>query len=277
MTIKETIATGTTLEAALENGKNELGLTIEDSYEFDILEHPKKKLFGGSTDYKVRVFVESPEDSSADQSSSKSSFVPKKMSSAPTVAAPKAAPTPKAAAPKANAPRPQRDIKKPTARPLNASPEEVETATQIALDYLTKVLKELDLGETSTTVTMGNSEVLINITSEKKGALIGRHGSCIDSLQYLCSVVANSGCKNYVRVTLDSDGYRQKRTEALEEFARNISKKVFRTGRNQTLEPMNPNERRVIHNALQDVEGISSWSIGNGNQRRIVVGKERRR
>lgn len=272
--MKEFISTGLTIEQAIETALKEMGLTVEDNYEFDILEQPKKKLFGGKTDYKVRVFVEPDEKTPVAEPKAKSSFVPKKVNSASAV---KAELTPKSSPSKSDVPRQEKEAKKSNARPLTASPEEVEKATEIAIDYLTKILKELDLGETSTTATKGDSEVFINITSEKKGALIGRHGSCIDSLQYLSSVVANSGCKNYVRVTLDSDGYRQKRTEALEEFARNISKKVFRTGRNQTLEPMNPNERRVIHNALQDIEGISSWSIGNGVGRRIVVGKERRR
>ena len=275
--MKEFISTGLTIEEAIENGRSALGLTIEQDSDFEILEQPKKKLFGGKSEYKVRVFVEDLTTSEhTGKPKTATSFVPKAATQKPATPPAKPAEKPPAAKPVQAAPPAPKAPQKP-ARPLNATPEEVETASATAIAYLEKVLKELDLGETSTTITPGNSEVFINITSEKKGALIGRHGSCIDSLQYLCSVVANSGCKNYVRVTLDSDGYREKRMAALEEFAHNISKKVFRTGRNQTLEPMNPNERRVIHNALQDVDGISSWSIGSGTQRRIVIGKERRR
>ena len=104
---------------------------------------------------------------------------------------------------------------------------------------------------------------------------IGRRGETLDALQYLCSVVANQNRGKFLRVVLDTGNYREKREKTLENLAKNMASKAKRTGRNQMLEPMNPYERRIIHTAVQTIDGISSWSVGEGGNRRVIIGRKR--
>lgn len=111
----------------------------------------------------------------------------------------------------------------------------------------------------------------VNMEGEKMGLLIGRRGETLDALQYLTSIVVNKGRDEYLRVTLDTENYREKRKDVLEKLANKIADKVVRNGRNMTLEPMNPFERRVIHSALQNHEYVTTSSIGEEPERRVVV------
>lgn len=111
----------------------------------------------------------------------------------------------------------------------------------------------------------------IEISGENMGLIIGRRGETLDALQYLTSIVVNKDKEEYTRVTIDTEGYRKKRTEVLEKLAHKVAEKVIRNGRSMTLEPMNPFERRVIHATLQDNEKIFTSSVGDDPQRRVVV------
>ena len=102
--------------------------------------------------------------------------------------------------------------------------------------------------------------------------LIGRRGETLDALQYLAGLVSNHVENSYYRVTLDIGNYREKRRETLEVLGRKIAAKAVRTGRNTSLEPMNPYERRIIHTAVQTVEGAKSWSEGEDLGRHVVIG-----
>ncbi len=106
---------------------------------------------------------------------------------------------------------------------------------------------------------------------EDMGVLIGKRGQTLDSLQYLVSLVVNKETEEYVRVKVDTENYRQRRKETLENLARNIAGKVKKTRRSVTLEPMNPYERRIIHSALQGERFISTHSEGEEPFRRVVV------
>jgi spoIIIJ-associated protein len=103
------------------------------------------------------------------------------------------------------------------------------------------------------------------------GVLIGKRGQTLDSLQYLTSLVVNKGSENYIRVKVDTENYRQRRKETLENLAKNISYKVKRTKRPVSLEPMNPYERRIIHSALQNDKYVTTHSEGDEPYRRVVV------
>ena len=103
------------------------------------------------------------------------------------------------------------------------------------------------------------------------GVLIGKRGQTLDSLQYLVSLVVNKNEEEYVRVKVDTENYRQRRKDTLENLARNISFKVRRNGKTVTLEPMNPYERRVIHSALQNDRYVETHSEGEEPFRRVVV------
>ena len=127
------------------------------------------------------------------------------------------------------------------------------------------------------TITATETDDALNVTmeGEKMGLLIGRRGETLDALQYLTSIVVNKGRDEYMRVTLDTENYREKRKEVLEKLANKIADKVVRNRRNMTLEPMNPFERRIIHAALQNHEYVTTSSIGEEPERRVVVSLKR--
>lgn len=141
---------------------------------------------------------------------------------------------------------------------------------EIAADYIKNILSCMDI-EAELKVTENEDGVLIDIEGDTTGAVIGRRGETLDSLQYLAGMAANRNDKDYYRVTLDCCGYRERRKEALEELARKISKSVLRTGRTTTLEPMNPYERRIIHAAVSEIEGVTSKSAGEEPYRKVVI------
>lgn len=111
----------------------------------------------------------------------------------------------------------------------------------------------------------------IDLSGEEMGVLIGKRGQTLDSLQYLVSLVVNKESEEYIRVKVDTENYRQRRRETLENLAKNIAYKVKRTKRPVSLEPMNPYERRIIHSALQSDKYVTTHSEGEEPFRRVVV------
>ena len=116
-----------------------------------------------------------------------------------------------------------------------------------------------------------NQAMDINLNGEEMGILIGKRGQTLDSLQYLVSLVVNKDSSDYIRVKVDTENYRQRRKETLENLAKNIAYKVKRTKRPVSLEPMNPYERRIIHSALQNDKYVTTHSEGDEPFRRVVV------
>lgn len=116
-----------------------------------------------------------------------------------------------------------------------------------------------------------DKSLAIDMRGEEIGILIGKRGQTLDSLQYLVSLVINKGKADYIRVKLDTENYRQRRKETLENLAKNIAYKVKRTKRPVSLEPMNPYERRIIHSALQNDKYVTTHSEGEEPFRRVVV------
>ena len=149
---------------------------------------------------------------------------------------------------------------------------EVEPQTKEACEkFLKDVLKSMDMEVTLTSVIDEDGALSINMKGENMGILIGKRGQTLDSLQYLTNRVANKMQEGYVRVKLDTENYRERRKETLENLAKNIAHKVKRTKRSVSLEPMNPYERRIIHSALQGDKYISTHSEGEEPYRRVVV------
>lgn len=107
--------------------------------------------------------------------------------------------------------------------------------------------------------------------SEEVGRIIGRRGDTLDALQYLTSLVVNKGEKNYIRVNLDTEKYREKREETLRKLAKRMASTVMKTRKSVTLEPMNPNERRIIHSTLQEYRNVNTYSTGEEPNRCIVI------
>lgn len=111
----------------------------------------------------------------------------------------------------------------------------------------------------------------VDLSGDEMGVLIGKRGQTLDSVQYLVSLVVNKDRDNYIRVKVDTENYRERRKETLENLAKNISYKVKRTKRSVSLEPMNPYERRIIHSALQNDRYVTTHSEGEEPFRRVVV------
>ena len=116
-----------------------------------------------------------------------------------------------------------------------------------------------------------NRNMDIELSGDEMGVLIGKRGQTLDSLQYLTSLVVNKDVEEYIRVKVDTENYRQRRRDTLENLAKNISYKVKRTKRPVSLEPMNPYERRIIHSALQNDKFVTTHSEGEEPFRRVVV------
>ncbi len=116
-----------------------------------------------------------------------------------------------------------------------------------------------------------NRNIDIELSGDEMGVLIGKRGQTLDSLQYLVSLVVNKDEDEYIRVKVDTEDYRKRRKETLENLAKNIAYKVKRTKRPVSLEPMNPYERRIIHSALQNDKYVTTHSEGEEPFRRVVV------
>lgn len=124
---------------------------------------------------------------------------------------------------------------------------------------------------------LSNEEgMYIDISGEDMGRIIGYRGETLDAMQYLASMVENKGKDGYTRITVDTENYRAKREQTLVRLGRRLADKALRTGRNVALEPMNPYERRIIHSALQEVNGVTTVSRGEEPNRHIIIEPERR-
>ena len=144
-------------------------------------------------------------------------------------------------------------------------------------DFLARMFKAMNV-DVNSTVDYDEESRTMNIVfdGEDMGLLIGKRGQTLDSLQYLTNRVANKMQDGYVRVKLDTEDYRRRRKETLENLAKNIASKVKRTRRTVALEPMNPYERRIIHSALQSDPAVSTHSEGEEPYRKVVVTLARR-
>ena len=160
------------------------------------------------------------------------------------------------------------------ATPAKISASYTLTGAELALDFVRSLIESMGI-EASVTMTEDGENKLIRVTGESAGVLIGHHGDTLDSLQYLANLAANKKVagekREFCRITVDIENYRGKREEALRNLARHKAERVLRYKKSQTLEPMNPYERRIIHSEVQKIEGVSTNSIGSENNRRVVL------
>ncbi len=172
----------------------------------------------------------------------------------------------------------EKQVREKTAKPVKpveilTDPEEIKEVENRAKVFLRDVFASMNLGEVEITseynTTDGSLEV--DFEGEDMGILIGKRGQTLDSLQYLTSLVVNKGKSNYIRVKLDTEDYRKRRKETLENLARGIAYKVRKTRKPVILEPMNPYERRIIHSALQGNKFVETVSEGEEPYRHVVV------
>ena len=170
-------------------------------------------------------------------------------------------------------PEPVKPVKPAKPVEIITDPEEIKEVENRARIFLSEVFASMNLGEVEITseynTTDGSLEV--DFEGEDMGILIGKRGQTLDSLQYLTSLVVNKGKSNYIRVKLDTEDYRKRRKETLENLARGIAYKVRKTRKPVILEPMNPYERRIIHSALQGNKFVETVSEGEEPYRHVVV------
>lgn len=152
-------------------------------------------------------------------------------------------------------------------------PAEIKEIEERAVVFLRDVFASMNLGEVEITFKYNTNDgsLEVDFEGEDMGILIGKRGQTLDSLQYLTSLVVNKGKANYIRVKLDTEDYRRRRKETLENLARGIAYKVKKTRKPVVLEPMNPYERRIIHSALQGNKFVETVSEGEEPYRHVVV------
>ena len=258
--IKEYIGEGTDLleatAAAKEGLVATLGLKDDDNINIEIISEYKKKtlgLFGGSM-AKVRAFIELPDPKPAKK---------------PTKKAEEPAKVEKKAVIKA-----EKKTEAKTQEPeLNLIPEEnLEKGSSAAkaAAYIKSVMLGLGCENVTVSAASVDNSIYLQLDGDKLGVVIGRRGETLDALQYLTSLAANTG-NGYQMVTLNIGNYREKREQTLTSLAKKVSAQVLSSGRSRALEPMNPYERRIIHTAVQEIEGVESSSIGEGSSRRVVI------
>lgn len=145
---------------------------------------------------------------------------------------------------------------------------------QEAADYLDSIIKAMSLEGIAIEIEPNeeNGGVTLNLKGENLGAVIGRRGETLAALQYLVSLAANNSGEEYFRVAINIGNYREKREGSLENLAKKTALRSIKIGRNLALDPMNPYERRIVHTAVQEIEGATSWSIDEGPKRHVVIG-----
>ena len=136
--------------------------------------------------------------------------------------------------------------------------------------FLKKVFAGMDIPVDIKTESDGEN-ITVNLSGDKMGLIIGKHGETLDSLQYLTSLVVNHDEDSYYKVTVDTENYREKRVASLKKLADRLADKVSLTGRKHTLEPMNAYERRIIHAHLQGSETVTTYSVGDEPFRKVVI------
>lgn len=207
--LKQTVATGKTVEVAVNAACAELGVSA-DMVDVEVLEEAKKGILGiGASDAKVSVTL--------------------KM-----------------------------------------------TPALRAYEFIENIIKNMSLDASVEITEQDDEGVCIAINGNTLGLLIGRRGDVLDSLQYLATLAANVEKKGFYRVTVDVQGYREKRAETLRGVARRMSEKVLKYKRSFALEPMNAYERRIIHSECQNIEGVTTRSIGEGADRKIIISPEKK-
>ena len=272
--IKEAIGVATTVDDARKMAVENLHAPIDADVKVEILTFPKKKVLGlfGGADAKVRAYYDDgvEEKKEVPKAEKKSAPAPQKKE-APAKKANDKKPQPKKEA-KKEAPK-KETVKKEAAPAVDFS--QIEPVENDATEYLKSILVGMGFTDVSVTAREATEDVYFEITcGEDYGNIIGRRGETLDALQYLTRLFVNRANDNNKRVALNVGDYRARREETLRALAKRQAQRVLKYGRSSSLEPMNPYERRIIHTAIQEIEGVTSHSVGEGDRRRVVVTPE---
>lgn len=223
----------------------------------EVIALPKKKFFGllGSSDAEVKVSYDDGKKEKKPQPKKAAKPQPKKTEKAP---------------------------KKEEAKPAAKAPERAEKSEEAvltekdidmntAVTYLKTMIDGLKVENAEVTGEVKDGVLELTVNCNDYGIIIGRRGETLDSLQYLTGLAVKKASGKYIRVAINVGDYREKRIETLKNIARKHADYVARTGRRYTFEPMNPYERRIIHTTVQEIEGVESMSVGQGQDRKVVL------
>ena len=279
---KTLVATGKTIELAIASALTQLGLD-RDSVSVQVLAQAKSGFLGfGAQPAKVQVTYEAPDPapqapksalSSASRSKPKAAApvqkpqvpqqeVPKQEVKKPEAPKPQKAEAPKPPkAPKVEAPKAPREF-------VPAAPGSVEEKIEV---FLKGLLEHMGSAAVPHAWEDGEDSYRVELTGEDLGYLIGRRGDTLDALQHLCNYSVNRSVDGHIRISVDAEDYRQKREESLRRYARKKAQQVLKAHRRTTLEPMDAYERHLVHATLQDMDRITTHSVGTEPNRRVVI------
>ena len=282
---KTIVTTGKTFDLAVEAALTQLGLTRDD-VTVEILAQARPGFLGiGATPAKVQVTYEAPDLKPE---------APKSALGSASRSKPKAAPVKKPEAPKAEVkpqpqpkpeakPQPRQEEKPKQEKPQQpkpaapkvyapAAPGSVEEKIEV---FLKGLLEHIGSQAVPHAWKEEDSTYNVELTGEDLGYLIGRRGDTLDALQHLANYSINRSVDGHIRINVDAEQYRQKREDSLRRYAQKKAQQVLKAHRRTTLEPMNAYERHVIHATLQDMDRITTYSVGSEPNRRVVIEYER--
>lgn len=305
-------ATGESRDAAIANALRQLGLDRDD-VSVEVLDNGKKGIFGiGATPARVRVTYEAPDvaekkpEPKPAPKAEKPAQKPQKLSitdeddtprlvkAAPADFVPEKLEVERPRRERSDRPhrergdRPRRERRPREERPITPSvPKERELipvseecmkkAEELATSFIFGLMEKMGVeGQVTVLPQVECDQLRLELSGPDMGPIIGRRGDTLDAIQYLGSLVLNNALDEHVRLSVDTENYREKRSESLERLARKMAMKVVKSHRSMTLEPMNPYERRIIHAALQDFNGVTTYSTGTEPNRRVVIAPDGR-
>ena len=298
---KTIIATGKTIDLAIESALTQLGLD-RDSVSVQVLQQAKAGFLGfGAQPAKVQVTYEVPDPvvvpekpksalGSASRSKPKAKPVVEKKEEAPKtekkVEAPKV--EKKVEAPKAEQPKKEKKTEQTKAPKAPKAPKEVKEPKEVKAPrvytpaepgsteekieiFIKGLLEHMDSKAIPHAFKESDNTYFVELVGEDLGYLIGRRGDTLDAIQHLANYTVNRGVDGHIRINVDAECYREKREDSLRRYARKKAQQVLKARRRTTLEPMNAYERHVIHAALQEMDNITTHSTGTEPNRRVVI------
>ena len=274
--IKEIIATGKDVIEAKENARAALGAGPLDDVNFEILHAGSKGIFGiiGVKPAQVRAYMELPEPE--ERHRRKSEKPRRENNNNQRENRPEKKQKPKAQKKQENASGEEKAKSQVIPEvELKLEPRIVKDGEDVSFDFVKTLISDIGLSAEAALFSCEDGTRRIIISGDDASTLIGHHGDTLDALQYLANLASArkniNGERDKSRVTIDIEGYRAKREDTLRALARRMAAKALRNKRSVMLEPMSAYERRIIHSEIQNIEGVSTNSIGSDNNRKIVI------
>ena len=271
---KTIVTTGKSIDLAIEAALNQLGLSRDD-VSVMVLAQAKPGFLGiGATPAKVQITYEAPDlkpegpksaFGSASRSKPKAKPAPKKEEKPAATPAPAPKKEEKPRAPKAVEPKPQ------PKEPKVYAPAEAGSVEEKIEVFLKGLLEHMNSNAVPHAWKSDENTYCVDLVGDDLGYLIGRRGDTLDALQHLCNYSINRNVEGHIRINVDAEQYREKREDSLRRYANKKAQQVLKAHRRTTLEPMNAYERHVVHAALQDMDRITTYSVGSEPNRRVVI------